>query len=91
MNGPIVHSVTGHQHPKCKYPKSSKLNQFYCNDLLWKTLSSSGPKLTAVHLRAIELLKWSKPTDIHDVIQKLAPHKQKNRGLKPNPVAAIDV
>ena len=34
MNGLIVHSVTGHQHPKCKYPKSSKLNPFCCNDLL---------------------------------------------------------
>ena len=41
--------------------------------------------------RAIELLKWSKPTDIDGVIQKMSAAQAKNLGFKPNPVATIDV
>ena len=32
--GPIAHWITDHQHPKPKYPESSRINPCCCNDLL---------------------------------------------------------
>jgi GDPmannose 4,6-dehydratase len=40
--------------------------------------------------RAIEVLKWSKPTDIDGVIQKMCAAQAKQLGFKLNPVAVID-